>query len=544
MTITIANLDDKLIVKGYHPDVESLAGAKFDRKNNMLTFPLEYRTYQLIKQVEPNAECTESVRSWVRRVQQARLNRERIKAVPYPDFSVSYVDKLFDYQKQGINFMCNVSKAIMGDDMGLGKTLQTITTVQELGCQKVLIVCPNSLKFTWSKEFKHWTGRECQVLTTSSKKRVLSGFKDGILVVNYESIWDRKTKDLLKEISKVNWDVVIYDEAHRLKNRKATHTKACKKIKAERTYMLTGTPIENSPDEMWSLLNIMYPKTFNSYWRFVEQWCKTSEFRVGGRQIKNVTGCLDPKAMHEMLSPIMIRRLKKDVLHQLPDKTYKTITVELNPSDRKVYDELRDEMVAELGTGEVVITANILTQMMRLRQVAISSQLLSEEEPMGLVKSSKLEVVEEIVSQSIDSHKLVLFTQFKSSLRIMKNLLESSGIKCLEISGDISSDKRQEYCDLFQSDDSYRVILCTIQTAGVGLTLTKADICIFIDKHYNPQLNKQAEDRLYRIGQKNSVQVISVIAKDTLEERIEDMLRTKNDMFEQVVNGRNLVSLI
>ena len=544
MTITIANLENKLVVKGYNPNIEDIAGAKYDRKNNMTVFPLEYRTYQLIKRVEPNAIETQSTRSWVRKVMQVRMMRENIKAKPYPNFTVPYADKLFDYQKQGVNFLCSVPQVIMGDDMGLGKTLQTITAVQELKAERVLIVCPNSLKFTWQKEFDIWTGRKCHVVTNTNKKRILQEFKEGILVINYESIWDRKTKELLPTIKQTDWDIVVYDEAHRLKNRNANHTKACKKIKSERTFMLTGTPIENSPDELWSLLNLMYPKVFNSYWRFVDQWCKTSTMRMHGREIKNITGCLDPKSMHEMLSPIMIRRLKKDVLTQLKGKTYKNIYVELNPADRKVYDELRDEMVAELSTGEVVITANVLTQMMRLRQIAISSQLLSEEESVGRVKSAKLEVVEELVTNNIGSHKLVLFTQFKSSLKIMKNMLESQNIKCLEISGDISSEERQRNCDLFQTDDTYRVILCTIQTAGVGLTLTKADMCIFLDKHYNPQLNRQAEDRLYRIGQENIVQVISIIANDTLEERIEDMLRRKTDMFEQVVNGNNLLRLL
>lgn len=544
MTITIANLENKLVVKGYSPNIEDIAGAKYDRKNNMTVFPLEYRTYQLIKRVEPNAIETQSTRSWVRKVMQVRMMRENIKAKPYPNFTVPYADKLFDYQKQGVNFLCSVPQVIMGDDMGLGKTLQTITAVQELKAERVLIVCPNSLKFTWQKEFDIWTGRKCHVVTNTNKKRILQEFKEGILVINYESIWDRKTKELLPTIKQTDWDIVVYDEAHRLKNRNANHTKACKKIKSERTFMLTGTPIENSPDELWSLLNLMYPKVFNSYWRFVDQWCKTSTMRMHGREIKNITGCLDPKSMHEMLSPIMIRRLKKDVLTQLKGKTYKNIYVELNPADRKVYDELRDEMVAELSTGEVVITANVLTQMMRLRQIAISSQLLSEEESVGRVKSAKLEVVEELVTNNIGSHKLVLFTQFKSSLKIMKNMLESQNIKCLEISGDISSEERQRNCDLFQTDDTYRVILCTIQTAGVGLTLTKADMCIFLDKHYNPQLNRQAEDRLYRIGQENIVQVISIIANDTLEERIEDMLRRKTDMFEQVVNGNNLLRLL
>lgn len=544
MTTTIANFENKLLVKTNQPDIESLPGAKYDRKNNMVVFPMEYRTYHLIKKVDPKATETQSVRAWVTKVQQVRALRERIKAQPYPEFTVPYADKLFDYQRQGVNFLCSVPSVIMGDDMGLGKTLQTITAIQELGAKRVLIVCPNSLKFTWGKEFEYWTGRKCHIVTTTNKKRVLQDFKEGILVINYESVWDRKTKEVLPELKSTHWDIVVYDEAHRLKNRNATHTKACKKIKSERVFMLTGTPIENSPDELWSLLNLMYPKTFNSYWRFVDQWCKTNTMRIGGREIKNIVGCQDPQAMHEMLSPIMIRRLKKDVLHQLPDKVYKTITVELNPSDRKVYNELRDEMVAELSTGEVVITANVLTQMMRLRQVAISAQLLSEEESIGRVKSSKLDVIEELVTDNIGSHKLVLFTQFKSSLKMMKNLLESQNIKCLEISGDISSEERQRNCDLFQTDDTYRVILCTIQTAGVGLTLTEADICVFLDKHYNPQLNRQAEDRLYRIGQKNVVQVISIIANDTLEERIEDMLRRKNDMFEQVVNGNNLLKLI
>jgi SNF2 family DNA or RNA helicase len=307
-------------------------------------------------------------------------------------------------------------------------------------------------------------------------------------------------------------------------------------IKSEHKYALTGTPMENSPDELWSILNLLFPDRFNSYWRFVEQWCSVEcGVTPQGKEYRKVTGCSNPKGLHDMLAPLMIRRLKENVLEELPQKVRSTISVDLLPKDRSIYTKLQKEMIAELPSGEIVITPNIISMITRLRQVSISHSLLSSEDKN--VKSAKITAAMDLINDNKISHKVLVFSRFNEAIKLLKLSLDKEKVRYVEITGNVPADKRKDAENRFQNDPNIRVIVGTIGAMGEGYTLTAGDIVIFLDKHDNPQKNKQAEDRAYRIGQVNMVNIISLIASDTWEELVEAKLQMKLSMSDEVIDG-------
>jgi SNF2 family DNA or RNA helicase len=258
------------------------------------------------------------------------------------------------------------------------------------------------------------------------------------------------------------------------------------------------------------------------------------ECYIGRRDpIKIITGCSDPAGLNDMLNPLMLRRRKEDVLEELPEKIYMTIPVELSPADRKIYDKLEEELIAQLPSGDIVATPSVLTQSIRLRQIAISHKLLDAEP--NKLKSSKIEALMEFVADNEEAHKIVVFSQFRASLEVIKSRYKG---KYLEVHGGICQEERDKNVKDFKNDESIRLMLCTIQAAGVGLTLTASDTVVFLDKHYNPQINRQAEDRCYRIGQKNVVRVVSIIAENTIEQRIENLLADKRLMSDEIIDRK------
>lgn len=532
----IVLIEDKFCIGGLDQDgrdvAKNIPGANWSKRLMTYTWQPEYKTYKTIKQQFPGISVSDAVQKWVDKFLAACEKFETMKSVADVTLPVELGNKLFPYQRVGTNFMYKAKRVINADDMGLGKTLQAICACQMTGSDCILVVTLNSLKFTWEAEIKKWSDYNVTVLDGSreKKEKAINGFQGGFLIVNYESF------KLFETLWECEWDVAIFDEAHRLKNPKAQHTIACKHVKSNWMWLLTGTPMENAPGELWSLLNILFPETFSSYWRFVDQYCVVNEIESDDKTIR-IPGCASyPKEVHQLLSPIMIRRIKTDVLKDLPDKLYQNILVELDAADRKAYHDIIKEMIVVLDNGDVVATPTVIAQYTRLKQVCISRELLGSNRTN--VHSAKLDALSELVESAIPFHKMVIFTTQLEALKLVKDrLFRDHGIIPLEISGDITTPNRQHNIDLFHNDPESKVFVITVKSGGVGLNLTPADICINLDKHPNPMVNLQAEDRLHRIGQKKNVTVYSIIAKDTLEEYIENMLMRKEQQFNHIVNG-------
>jgi SNF2 family DNA or RNA helicase len=446
--------------------------------------------------------------------------------------------KPYVYQEEALQLMQGRESFLLADDMGMGKTVVGLFEIEReyiagnLRSGRVLVVTIKSALSVWETHAQRilgpWWQDKITILTTKNAADVLLNYKHGLLIVT----WD--TLKRIQALVKIWFDFVIADEAHYIKNRKTQRTKALKALRAYKKRAHTGTPMINRPDELWSLLHWLFPKQYRSYWRFYERYVLYEEHPIMGYKI-----FLAPKntvELNKVLVGIMLRRLKKDYLKDLPDKYYTPILVELSPKQRKAYREMAKEAKAWVDThyGEYPLRApSVLAQLTRLRQFAVAYATFGEDGTVELQEpSTKLDAMMEIV-QGTDQ-PVVVFSQFRGLTRLAEDRLEKAGIEFVSMHGGTSHTVRKRYVDGFQ-DGKFQVFLSTTEAGGQGIDLFRASTVIFLDRMWSPAKNVQAEDRLWRNGQKNAVQVIRIQAKDTVDAVIEDTLAMKWDWIRRIV---------
>lgn len=536
-------IGNKFVMSGTTLDdresIKAIPGSDWSKRLRAWSWKVDYKTYKQILISFPSVNIADEVRVWVEKHLRGVQKLKYIKTLSPTDltFSNAIMDRLYPYQKVGVNFMKNGVRVLVADDMGLGKTLQSIAAAEETDCKRILVITLNSVKFNWESEIIKWGTGYVTVINGDRKKRdqqlALYKTHGKYLIINYEGV--RIHQD---ELSDIKWDAIIIDEAHKLKNKDTLHTIACKRLDSKYCWLLTGTPMENAPHELWSLLNMLFPDYFSSYWKFVEQYCVMDEFEKDDKTIRVPNGAISSKEIHELLQPVMIRRLKEEVLPDLPDKQYVTIPIEMAKKDRRVYKDLLKEMISVTDKGEVVATPTVLAMFTRLKQVCITQHLLDVNKTTA--RSAKLDALEDLIESCIADHKIVVYTCFSEALKFVRSNLQARGWKTVEIFGEVTPEGRQIAIKQFQSDPSVRIMLCTIQAGGTGLDGLQyaSDIEIFLDKHPNPMKNLQAEDRLMRIGQKNALTVYSIINKDSIEEYVEYKLMKKEMSFNNIIDGQ------
>ena len=456
----------------------------------------------------------------------------------YKNASVSFTkdeDKLLrPYQKDGVKWLYNLYKCglggILADEMGLGKSLQTIIFIkrvlEEDNNAKILIVTPTALVYNWDNEFRKFSGdikRNIFVGLKRDRHARLKISDSNVYITSYGLL--REDLDLYKEL---NFKVMIIDEAQNIKNPTALLTRSVKSINSEIKLALTGTPIENSILELWSIFDYAMPGFLANKTKFKEKYCI-------GKDFDDDTNLVLSK-LREQVSPFILRRKKNEVLKDLPDKIENNIYIDLSDEEKKIYaalvKETKEEMEELVSDGFSKNKMQILTLLTRLRQVCIDPKIIFDN---FNKTSSKIEhlidVVKEVVS---NGHKILLFTSFRTALNIVKDNLTKEGITSYVIDGSVSSKKRQELVDKFNSDDT-NIFLIMLKSGGTGLNLTSADIVIHLDLWWNPQAENQATDRAHRIGQKNTVEVIKLITKGTIEEKILDLQEKKKILSDKLI---------
>ncbi len=517
---TILIIDGKLSLKCAYEErfrAKEVPGARWNPNMKVWQYPSDEATIQQLMAAFPQAKVSGDVQAFLARKAEIRQHLMESKEVLW------HTDApLRDYQKAGVNFLVTAKRAILGDDMGLGKTLQAIMACEAEQFHRALIICPNTLKWVWHDEIRKWTGKNATVIGGGRKHREqgLKAYKGGYLIINYESA------RLHPEIQEGEWDVMICDEAHRLKNRKALQTQFVRRIKTNHAYMVTGTPMMNRTEELWSLLNILYPKTFTSFWRFVDMYCQKNTTYYGTEILPGTDE--QTEDLREILQPIMIRRRKDEVLTELPAKVYQRLPVELEGRQKAMYQQMERDAIAVLSEGAIAAPV-VIAQITRLRQIAVGAQLLDPE----IDSSAKFRALDEILDTHLETHKVVVFSQFRQAIELLEERYAALGP--VSVTGTVSQKDRTTATRRFQTDDTCRIMLSTIQAGGLGLTWTAADIVVFLDRHWTPAMNTQAEDRLHRLGQRNSVTVINLVAKDTVEEWIETLLEEKQINFNKVI---------
>lgn len=447
----------------------------------------------------------------------------------------------FGHQLDGIRTLARMGSFLLADEMGLGKSLQALTVAaidferkKQDGtpwANRVLIVCPASLKWNWEDEIKRHTRFHHIILNGTPEERrkqiELFEFLDlDIMICNYEQV-----KTHLRDFNYLNFDIIIYDEAHYIKNPKSERTKACLKLRAPRHFLLTGSPLLNQVNELWSLLHRIDPYRWNNYYTFTSRYCV-----FGGYRKKQIVGSKNKAELTAAVEKIMVRRLKKDVL-DLPDKQYIPVYVELHELQRKLYDEANDDLqISCPNSVDDIEIDNPLTKYLKLKQICGTAAEIPGYEDVSAKLDKVVEMIEELKA---NGEKVVVFTQFRGVQRCLEARLDAlkKPIKYYTLHGDVPKESRQEVIKLWSGDANAPVLTVMLQMGGVGYNMTAASVCIFIDRLYVPKLNEQAEDRLHRIGASKTkpIQIYQIIARKTIEQKIETMLRRKTKLFGEII---------
>ena len=452
------------------------------------------------------------------------------------DFEKKDLKILRDYQKIGIKWLYNIYKcgfgSILADEMGLGKSLQTLIfikqVIKEKKDAKILIITPTSLCYNWEKEIQKFTPNlKYKVFTNNRnlRRKEIQNSKENIFITSYGLI--REDSDIYNNFE---FEVCIIDEAQNIKNSQTGIAKAVKAINSKCKIALTGTPLENSIAELWSIFDFIMPGFFEELTDF------NKKYNVKNFEQEDLDRI---NRLNKKIKPFMLRRKKKDVIKDLPDKIENNIFIDLDDEQKKIYASLVEKTKRELD--ELIITEGfqksrfkILELLTRLRQCCIHPKIIFENYKGG---SEKIEQCVKVIQESIENnHKMLIFSSFRTALKILEENLNKNKIKYHLIDGATSSKKRMELVSSFDTDDTH-VFLIMLKAGGTGLNLTSADIVIHLDLWWNPQVENQATDRAHRIGQKNTVEVVKLITKGTIEERILELQQKKKQLADSIIDG-------
>ena len=419
------------------------------------------------------------------------------------------------HQKEAIEKLVGSKRFILADDMGLGKTTSTIIAALETGAKKILIICPASLKINWEREIANYSDRSCYI--AEGKK---FSTEHDFVIINYDilkNFHDPKNKEN-SLLVKSGFGLVILDEAHMISNAQAQRTKIINNFVKDikRVWLLTGTPMTSRPMNYYNLLNIIESPVAQNWMAYAIRYCQGYQFRAGNRKVWNVTGASNLEELRDRTSSQILRRLKEDVL-DLPDKI---ITPVYLRTSSKEYKDLMGEYYEWLENKKEESSSLTVqfSKLMKVRKV-IANEKAKE----------TIEFAQNIIDQG---KKVIIFTNFTDTLQTIYNHF---GKEAVYLDGSCNKVQRQHAVDQFQDNEKIKVFVGNLKAAGVGLTLTSAEVVIMNDLSFVPAEHAQAEDRAYRYGQKNNVLVYYPIFENTIEGVIYDILNTKKKIIGTVM---------
>jgi len=440
--------------------------------------------------------------------------------------------ELRDYQVEGFNWLARLAFLGVGgclaDDMGLGKTLQSLAIILKNAAKgPTLVVAPTSVSTNWQSEVNRFTPT-LNMVTLPAKNRSkaikkLGGFD--MLITTYTLL--QQESELL---SRVEWQTVILDEAQAIKNAATKRSKAAMSLRAKFKLITTGTPIENHLGELWNLFNFINPGLLGSIGNFNEKYAIPIErFQDRDAKIK----------LKKLIRPFILRRIKSQVLEELPPRTDVTLQVEMSDEEAHFYEALRQNAldILESNKDKKGRHLQILTEIMKLRQACCNPRLIS---PDTSIQSSKLQIFSSVVEELIGGrHKALVFSQFIGHLKIIREYLDSQGISYQYLDGSTPSKDRKTRVDDFQSGQG-DLFLISLKAGGLGLNLTAADYVIHMDPWWNPAIEDQASDRAHRIGQTRPVTIYRLVCKNSIEEKIVKLHQEKRDLAGSLLEGSDI----
>ncbi|MDE7161616.1 MAG: DEAD/DEAH box helicase, partial [Anaeroplasmataceae bacterium] len=434
-----------------------------------------------------------------------------------------FLKVLRPYQIEAFKWINMLAKfgfgGILADDMGLGKTLEILSFIAKDSAEAPsLIVCPMSLVYNWENECKKWELTcpiELLIGNAIEREQLIQNInyhKKAIFITSYDSL--RRDIDLYEE----TFRCVVADEAQYIKNQNALKSAAIKQLKADLRFALTGTPIENGLADLWSIFDYLMPGYLSNYHHFKTRY----ESLIMEDDVETLS------LLKKRVQPFILRRTKKDVLTELPEKIEEVYYCKMDDKQEELYQlyvqKIRNDLEEEGN--------NILALLTRLRQICISPQLIYDE-PMS---SSKLNMALELIKRAISAnHRILLFSQFASVFPIIGQMLEAEGISYFTLDGKTSSQRRIELVDQFNTDSQIKVFLISLKAGGTGLNLVGADMVIHLDPWWNISAQNQATDRAHRIGQTRNVHVLKLVCMNSIEEKVMLLQNLKNELADQIL---------
>jgi SNF2 family DNA or RNA helicase len=438
---------------------------------------------------------------------------------------------LYDYQVRGALFLACRGRCILGDDMGLGKTVQAMAAVEllarERGVARVLVIAPASVKYQWETEIRKFTDRPVQVIEGLADVREEQYARDTFYrLVNYEQV--------VRDLEAMNaWrpDVVVLDEAQRIKNWESKTSRAVKKLRSRYALVLTGTPLENKLEELYSIVQFVDDRRLGPAFEFLH------EHRVLDAK-GNLTGYRNLDKIREKLAPILLRRTRAEVLTELPERTDNTVYVEMTEEQHAPYEEQRTNLARLLGKGVLndLDRKRILACIVNMRLLCDSTFLFDKQTNVSPKLDEFAEVLDELFASG--DHKAVVFSQWETMLNKAAEVLDNLGVGYALLHGGMSGKERKEVLARFKDEPACRVFLST-DAGGVGLNLQTADSVMNLELPWNPAVLEQRIARVHRMGQQRPVRVVNFVTRGSIEERVLRAIETKRSLFAGVFDGES-----
>ena len=561
---------------------KSIPGAKWDAKTQLWSVPTSWATCLALRSTFKEAlEIGPRLTAWASNEVTTRItpanelrDLEVLEDGSNPD--------LFPHQRAGVKFLSTARRALLADEPGLGKTAQAIRALkafEEKGETPfpALIVCPNTLKKNWKREFEMWwPGTKVTVIKGSTTQRRKQFEEEAdVYVINWESL---RTHSRLapygavalakcpdcgghddkvslnrcevhkRELNEIDFKAVVADEIHRSKEPKSKQTRALWAAtgNADIRFALTGTPIANNVLDLWAILHWISPEEWPSKTRWIDRMINTMLNAFGGMMVLGVKPHMEQE-FYATVNPRMRRMLKAKVLPWLPDMMFERRDIEMSTKQKKAYDQMRDTMIAELEGGDAITAPSALTQTIRLLQFASSYATTEINEDTGEIStvlsepSAKVDsLMDDIKNGDFGNDSVAVCAVSRQLIEILSAALTKEKIEHGLITGAQTEDERQQAVDDFQSG-KIKWILFTAQAGGVGITLTAARRLIMLQRPWSLVDHKQALDRVHRIGSEihDSVIITDYVTEGTIEERVIQVLETKADNFEQIVKDKD-----
>lgn len=518
-------------------------------KGNRWTYPPDEVVVQVLQhQFGEDLELTPMCQNWFDARIQWRHTLTDLQLLDDAKVNVPWNDRLHSYQRVMVQFGASARRFINGDDRGLGKTLEALSVAETLESQRILVVCPGYLKLNWQRELAFWTThpgyitrgeRSQRTKTISEVCNVAGPSGPKYLVVNYEMLREKVATGGYPELIAYPWDMLIVDEAHRLKGRNSQWVPGIKAIcnRGAAIQLLTGNPIDKSPEDIWQLLNFIDPMKFSSYWAFVEYFCNVVD-AFFGKEIQGV----NPKRMAQLqytLQPYVLRRTKQEVAEKfgikLADRVQHEIYVELEGTQKSFYQRLEKQMVIELENGDLELVPQLTAKHLRLQQ-AIANPAILGGKNCSIVEDTCVQLLHDVMSTY---DKCIVATWFVPAADLMQARIEALGTyKVFRVRSDQKDVVRDSVVQAFKGCKDPAILVGTIQAMGEGLNIDECDVEILCDQAWTPTPNEQFMDRIHRVTSTRPKHYYRIIVANTVSEDKATLVATRAEARDEIWSMR------